>query len=69
MQSNSDAIFQAAIQLPEDERLTLVSRILETMPEEPVGLSIDTPDLIEELSRRSADLDGAMTWSQLRKEI
>ena len=69
MQSNSDAIFQAAIQLPEDERLTLVSRILETMPEEPVGLSIDDPDLVEELKRRSADLEGAMPWSQLRDEL
>lgn len=69
MQPNSDAIFQAAIQLPEDERLTLVSRILDTMPEESTGLSIDDPDLVEELDRRSKDKEGSMPWSQLRNEL
>jgi len=59
----------SGIQLPEDERLHLASKILESMPEESPGLSIDDPDLIAELNRRAADLDGAMPWSQLREEI
>jgi hypothetical protein len=69
MQLNSDALFQAAIQLSEDERLSLASRILETVPEESTGLSIDDPDLVEELNRRAADMEGAVPWSQLRDEI
>jgi len=69
MQPNSDALFQAAIQLPENERLILASRIMETVPEEPIGLSIDAPALVEELNRRAADMEGAVPWSQLRDEI
>ena len=69
MQPSSEAIFQAALKLPEDERLTLVARLLETVPDEPAGLSLDDPDLVEELKRRSADLDGAVTWNQLRGEL
>ena len=69
MQPNSDAIFEAAIELPEDQRLALVARLLETVPDEPAGLSIDDPDLVEELKRRSADLEGSTPWSQLRNEL
>ncbi|HEY1784984.1 MAG TPA: hypothetical protein VGG30_05515 [Pirellulales bacterium] len=69
MQPSSDAIFQAALELPEDQRLALVARLLETVPDEPAGLSIDDPGLIEELKRRSADLDGATAWDQLRGEL
>jgi hypothetical protein len=69
MEPNSDAIFQAALGLPEDQRLALVARLLETVPDEPAGLSIDDPDLVEELKRRSADLGGAVQWDQLRGEL
>jgi hypothetical protein len=50
----SDAIFSEALKLPESERLTLVSRLLETMPADDSGLSLDDPLLIEELDRRSS---------------
>jgi hypothetical protein len=69
MQPESDAILQAALRLPEDERLAVAIRLLETVPDEPAGLSIDDPDLVEELKRRSADLDGAVGWGQLHGEL
>ncbi len=69
MQINSEAIFEAALKLPENERLVLVNRLLETVPDEPAGLSIDDPDLAEELKRRCADLEGAVPWEQLRDEL
>jgi hypothetical protein len=69
MQPDTDAIFAAALELPEDQRLALVARLLQTVPDEPAGLSIDDPDLVEELKRRSADLDGATPWSQVRSEL
>ncbi|HEX4145707.1 MAG TPA: hypothetical protein VHY91_19530 [Pirellulales bacterium] len=49
--------------------MALVARLLQTVPDEPAGLSIDDPDLVDELQRRSADLDGATPWSQLRGEL
>ena len=69
MQSTADAIFAAALQLTEDERLTLAAQLLETISEEAGGSSLDDPDLIEELRRRSADLEGTVPWSQLRDEL
>jgi len=63
-----DAIFSEAMKLPESERLTLVSRLLETMPADDSGLSLDDPSLIEELDRRSSDLAGSVPWSELRTE-
>jgi hypothetical protein len=68
MQSASDDLLTAALQLPEDERLILASRILESVPDEPAGLSIDDPELLEELNRRSADLEGAIPWETLKDE-
>jgi hypothetical protein len=66
MQPNSNAILQAALELPEDQRLALVARLLESVPDEPAGLSIDDPELVEELKRRSADLDGAVACDRLK---
>lgn len=69
MESTTEAILGAALKLPEDERLLLASRLLETVPDEPCGLSLDDPDLLEELTRRSADQEGAFPWSQARGDL
>ena len=68
MQLTPDSIFEAAVQLPEDERLELVSRLMDTLPPEPELLSLDDPNLLEELDRRAADDSGAIPWSELKKE-
>jgi putative addiction module component (TIGR02574 family) len=68
MESTYNAIFEAALQLPESDRLTLVSRLLETMPTEDSSLSLDDPSLAEELDRRFADHAGSVPWSGLRDE-
>lgn len=68
MQSSYEVIFEAALQLPESDRLTLVSRLLETMPAEDACPSFDDPALAEELDRRFADQAGTVPWSELRGE-
>jgi hypothetical protein len=68
MEPNTDAIFEAAMLLPEVERLTLVSRLLETVPDEDVAISVDDPAFVEELDRRFADREGSVPWSDLRAE-
>jgi putative addiction module component (TIGR02574 family) len=68
MQITPDSIFQAAVQLPEGERLELVTRIMSTLPAEPELLSLDDPHRIEELDRRAADDSDAVPWSQLKAE-
>ena len=68
MPESAHVLFEAALQLPEQERLSLVSRILDTMPDQDVTTCVDDPDLLVELERRSADPEGAISWSKLRAE-
>ena len=68
MQLTPDRILEAALSLPEGDRLDLAHRLLDTLPPEPDLLSLDDPNLIEELDRRAADDSGAIPWSELKKE-
>lgn len=69
VQPEASEILNAALQLPEDQRLILASRLLETVPNEPAGLSLDDPDLAEKLKQRSSDRQSAIPWDQVRDEI
>ena len=68
MQFTADTIFEEALKLPEGARLELVSRLMDTLPGPPNLLSMDDPNLIEELDRRSADDSGSVPWSVLKNE-
>jgi len=68
MQSDPQAILDAALRLSENERLAIVSRLLETLPPEDMTVSLDDPQLVEELDRRFADDEGAVPWSDLKAE-
>jgi hypothetical protein len=65
MQQNE--ILEAALRLSEPERILLVARLLETLPAHELGLSLDRPDLLEELERRFKDLEGTVPLSDLWK--
>jgi hypothetical protein len=66
MQLTPDSIFEAALCLPEGDRLDLAHRLLDTLPPEPDLLSLDDPNLMEELDRRAADDSGSVPWSELK---
>jgi hypothetical protein len=68
MSVTADEIVTAAIQLPESDRLAIVSRLLETMGEEDILQSVDDADFIAEMRGRRDDPTGAVEWSQLRDE-
>jgi hypothetical protein len=68
MQSTPEVILEAAMRLPETERLVVVSRLLETLPAEDTGLSLDDESLLDELDRRFADREGSVSWPELRAE-
>jgi len=68
MELTTDTVFQAAVQLSEGDRLELVTRLMDTLPPEPELLSLDDPNLLEELDRRAADDSGAIPWSELKNE-
>jgi putative addiction module component (TIGR02574 family) len=70
MPSSRQAIFEAALALPEAERALLVERLLESLPPEPEALT--DGELSAELERRSTDFErgtaDAIPWSELIKE-
>jgi putative addiction module component (TIGR02574 family) len=68
MQITADSLFEAASKLSEGERLELVNRLMDTLPGPPGLLSLDDPNLVEELDRRSADDSGSIPWSILKNE-
>lgn len=68
MQSDPQSILDAALRLPENDRIEIVSRLLETLPPEDITISLDDPRLAEELDRRFADSEGAVPWSDLKAE-
>ncbi len=68
MQTDLQVVLDEAMQLPEADRLTLVSRLMESLPPGDVGLSLDDPELAAELDRRFAQNDEGVAWSQLKAE-
>jgi putative addiction module component (TIGR02574 family) len=68
MSTQGQAILDAALTLPEKERLLLVERLLETLPSEAEEVTDD--EFFAELERRSADFDSgradAVSWSELQ---
>ena len=68
MSAIAEEIVTAAIQLPESDRLAIVSQLLETMGDGDDQPGVDDSDFIEELRRRRNDPAAAVSWSQLRDE-
>ncbi len=68
MPPDLQAILDAAMQLPEADRLALVARLMQSLPPEDDSLSLDDPDLAAELDRRFGQSDEGVPWSQLRAE-
>jgi hypothetical protein len=64
MQFTPDSILQAALSLPESDRLDLAIQLLDTVP--PGALSADDPNLIAELDRRFNDGSPTIPWSEIR---
>lgn len=67
MASTPDEIFDAALKLPEGERLVIASRLLETLPDDLPGLSDEDADFLSELERRAQDTGPTIPVSELWK--
>jgi len=61
----TDEIIDAALRLPETDRFQLVTRLVESFPNDGAGLSLDDPDLIDELDRRFHEAASTVPLSQL----
>jgi putative addiction module component (TIGR02574 family) len=70
MTTQNQALFDAALALPEAERALLVERLLETLSPEPDELTDD--EFYTELERRRAEIEQGLVklipWSEVRLE-
>lgn len=55
MPTTHDEILSAALKLPEFERLSIATQLLNTLPSEAADKFLDDEELLEELERRSND--------------
>lgn len=65
MLASRDQILDAALKLSEADRLEIVTRLLETLPQDLPGLSMDDPDFLAELDRRANDGGPVIPASEL----
>jgi len=70
MDPQHQSLFDAALGLPEAERILLVERLLDSLPP---GTDVTQEDELEaELGRRSAEVDqgqaGLVPWSELKEQ-
>jgi len=68
MASSPNEILDAAMKLPESERLLIATRLLETLPDDYPGLSEDDAGFLAELERRASDNEAAVPVSELWKQ-
>lgn len=60
-------ILDAALKLPESERLLVASRLMDTLPADLAGLSVGDPEFLDELERRAVDPGPGVPVSELWK--
>ena len=67
---NPSTVLEAALALPENDRIHLVERLLESLGPETDG--VDEATFVAELCRRSDEIDQGkaefVPWSELKKE-
>jgi hypothetical protein len=68
MPSDAESIFNAALELSEDQRMALALRLMDTIPDQAVATTLDDVELISEIERRFADQGDSVPWSELRAE-
>jgi hypothetical protein len=68
MPSDAESIFNAALELSDDQRMALALRLMDTIPDQAVATALDDAELISEIERRFADQRDSVPWSELRAE-
>jgi len=56
------------MQLSADERVALIGLLLETTPDQTIGLPADDAGLLQDFDRRYADSAGAVTWVEIESK-
>ena len=65
MATSPHEIIDAALKLPESDRLLIAVRLLETLPDDYPGLSDDDAGFLDELERRAGDTEQTIPLNEL----
>jgi len=65
----AELLFQSALELPEADRLTLIQRLLESIPEDHRESIFLDQEYIAELETRANDPDRGEEWSEVAKDF
>lgn len=68
MASSPEKIIDAALKLPESDRMLIAARLLETLPDDYPGLSEDDTGFLDELERRANDTEPTIPVLDLWKQ-
>jgi putative addiction module component (TIGR02574 family) len=70
MTSETQSVYQAALALPQSERLKLVERLMETLP--PPEDDLTEGEFVAELDRRFTEIQkdpsAGIPWSEIQRE-
>jgi putative addiction module component (TIGR02574 family) len=69
MNPNPDAILQAALALSEEQRIALVTRLVESLPAPTPSGTESATELLNELRRRSAALRAGETSARFASDV
>ena len=69
MNISREQVREAALQLPEEERLQLAGELMGSVPSDAEVWCVDDPGFLEELDRRSHDGTPSVPWSHVRAEL
>ena len=69
MPATREELLRSAMELSETDRLLLATELMETVPDDLPGWSIDDPAFAAELERRSADGSKAIPWDEVQAQM
>lgn len=69
MSTAHDDLLKTALTLPESERILLAAELLDSIPGELPGLSVDEPGFESELERRFNDGTKSVSWEEVSQQL
>ncbi len=69
MVTQTEQLYQDALRLSDEDRLTLADRLLGSLPDGFQTVVGDDAELHGELLRRAGDREGAVSWDQLLDQL
>jgi DNA repair ATPase RecN len=64
-----EELLKAALELSEQDRIRLAGELMGSVTDDLPGLSVDAPEFLSELTRRSNDGPASIPWDQVKADL